>query len=373
MSDDISTVVIDVGCGSIKAGFAGDDAPKAIFPTVFGRLKQKGGMGFKESYVGSEAIAKRELLEEIKCPVQNGVIVNWDGIEKILNHSFYNELRCAPEEHPILLSEAPLNSKSQREKMTQIMFETFSPPACYMAIQGVLDLYASGRTTGIVLDIGEGVCQTVPIYEGYAMSHATRRLDLAGRDLTDYLMHLLNQRGYSFTAPYQRFVVQEMKKLCYVTPNFDDEMNKPSSMNIEKTYRFPDESNTLSLGINELFRCPEALFRPEFIGCKEKGVQNFIYDTIMACSVDVRKDFYGNIIIAGGSTMFEGFQERLQHEIQLLVSSSMKVRVVTNPDRNIFTWIGGSILGSLSSFKNIFISKEEYDETGPVIVHRKCL
>ncbi|EFA86555.1 SAP DNA-binding domain-containing protein [Heterostelium album PN500] len=374
---DTVPLVIDNGSGIVKAGFAGEEIPRAVFPSIVARPRYKAsmvGIGQKDTYVGDEAQGQRGILT-IKYPIEHGFVVNWEDMEKLWQHTFYNELRVSPEDHPVLLTEPPLNPKSNRENMAQIMFESFNVPALYVAVQAVLALYASGRTNGIVLDSGDGVTHTVPVYEGFPMAHAIMRMDFAGRDLTAYLQKLLMERGYTFYTAAEMEIIRDMKeKMCYVALDFEKQMQlSTSSIIMDRQYQLPDGQSIL-LG-SELFRCPEALFRPSLVGTDSCGVHELVYNSIMKCDMDIRKTLFGNIILSGGTTTLPGFANRLQMELESLTSEiySATVKVITPLERKYAVWIGGSILASLSCFSMCWISKEDYDINGAAVVHNNKL
>ncbi|PHT50543.1 Actin-7 [Capsicum baccatum] len=369
--DILQTIVSDNGTGMTKAGFAGDDSPRSVFPSIVGHPRHsfvRVEMGQKDAYVGDEAEHKRGILI-LKYPIEQGIVSNWDDMEKLWHHTFYNELHVASEEHPILLTEAPLNPKTNREITTQIMFEAFNIPAMYVASQAVLSLLANGRTTGMVLDSGHSVTRTVPIYEGHELPHAISRLDLGGRDLTQYLMGFLVE---GFSEFHEIAIFRHIKEtITYVALDFEQEMEKAKNKSsVEKGFELPD-GQVINIAA-ERFRCPELLFQPSLFGVEATGIHEKTYNSIMGCDVDIRKDLSANIVLSGGSTMFPGIAERMNKEITALAPSHTKIKVIAPPERKNNTWIGGSILASLSTFQKMWIAKAEYDESGPAIVHRKC-
>ena len=372
--DETHSIVCDNGSGMVKAGFTGEDAPRSVFPSIMGIPKYNQAMQgqvAREFYVGDDAQARRAVCN-LRYPIEHGIVTNWDDMEKIWHHTFYNELRVQPETHNVMLTEAPMNPRINREKMTQIMFETFNVQSMYVGIQAVLTLYSSGRTTGIVMDSGDGVSHTVPIYEGYSLPHAIGRVDMAGRDMTEHLQKLLLECGHSFMGSSGKEIVRSIKEqICYVALDFEEEMAQCSKAGSDEPFELPDGS-IINVG-SQRFRCPEALFNPTLIGLEAPGIHKMVHDSIQRCDIDVRRELYSNIVLSGGTTMYKGLPERMAKEVAQLANSNVKSKIVAPPERKYSVWIGGSILSSLTTFQNMWIRKAEYDEAGASIVHSKCI
>jgi len=363
-------VVIDNGSGVIKAGFAGDQIPKCHFSSFIGRPKHvrvMAGALEGDTFIGAKADEYRGLLN-IKYPMEHGIVQDWNDMERIWSYIYSKEqLATFSEEHPVLLTEAPLNPRRNREKAAELFFETFNVPALFISMQAVLSLYATGRTTGVVLDCGDGVTHSVPIYEGFALPHSIMRTDLAGRDVTRYLKLLLKREGCTFKTTAEFEIVKKIKEeVCYLALN----PLKEEGMEGEKTrYMLPDGS-PLDIG-NAKFRGPELLFRPDLLGEEYEGLHEVLAYAIQKSDMDLRKTLYQNIVLSGGSTLFRGFGDRLLNEVKKVAPKDIKIRISAPQERLYSTWIGGSILASLDTFKKMWVSKKEYEDEGVKAITRK--
>lgn len=352
-------LVLDNGSGNIRAGFAGADQPQVYFPAYVGRPKHVRALAGAlegDTFIGSRAQELRGLLK-IRYPLEHGIVTDWDDMERIWSYVYEHELRTLPEEHPVLLTEPPLNPRANRDTAAQILFETFNVPAVFMSIQAVLSLYASGRTTGVVLDCGDGVSHAVPVYEGFAIPSSIRRIDVAGRDVTENMQLQLRKAGHVFHTSAEKEIVRIMKeKTAYVAldPRKEERDLEQGTWKVEKKdieYVLPD-GHRIKLG-PERFRASEILFEPELVGLEYQGVHQMVVDAITRTDLDLRKNLYGSIVLSGGTTLTKGFGDRLLHEIQRLAVKDMKIKIFAPPERKYSTWIGGSILAGLSTFRRV--------------------
>ena len=330
--DGKSVIVIDNGSGFIKAGFAGNESPTSVFPSVVGYSQ-----GCGDYYIGREAENRRSILP-LRYPIQRGVITNWNDMEKLWDNVFRNELgvQLKPEEHPILLVESAKNLPNQR-KIMEIMFETFNVPSTCVISSGPPSLLALGQTTGVVVNIGDGVCNIVPIHNGSTIATACSQVYLGGCDIREYYVRLLVQKGYSSieatgVSKHNTFFVAQLAELNYSLPSD--------------------------------FQCVEPLFNPSLLQLGFEGVHHLIYNSIMKCEPDVRKDLFSNVVLSGGSTTFPGFARRLQEELIALVPPLTNINIVTSPQQRYLPWIGGSMLATDPNYQWLWMNREEYGEAG---------
>jgi centractin len=319
----------------------------------------------------------------LEYPMDKGAVVDtvgsWDAMEALWDH-VYTSKQCLnvakPEEHPVLMTEAPLNSRRNRDQMAEVYFESIRAPALFFTPPSVLSLYASGRTTGVVLDVGEGVTHAVPVYEGFALSHSVSRSDVAGRDVTRQLqLQLRRSAGLSFTTTAESELVNTIKEeTCYLTTTpvmGADGADAMMEKDAKTQYQLPDgQAVTLS---SERYQAPSVLFDPSLIGSEEPGAADILVNSIMRSDIDLRPKLYSQIVLAGGSTLTPGFGDRLLYEVRSRAPAHTRIRISAPPERCHSAYVGGSILASLATFKSMWVSRAEYDEYGVNALHRRDL
>jgi actin-related protein len=371
-----NVIVIDHGTSTCKAGFSGESTPTSITPSVLGRQKIKLIKLGKDVFIGNEALSKRGILN-LKYPIQHGIITNFGDMELLWDHIFQNELKVSPKDFPVLLTETVQNSKENKEKIIQIMFEKFSTPYLNLSNQSVLSLYSAGRQTGVVLESGDSVTSSVPIYEGSMLKDGIDCPEIAGGSITDFLIEILGSRGYGFGTMAEREIARDLKeKFCYIATDYDEEWNAAQlSSKIERNYELPDGSSIIVA--NERFKCTELLFQPSFKGLDCLGIHESCMKSILSCDEGLRKELFSNILLSGGNTLFEGFSERITKELSKSIDnvSVFAPKVISYfkfQERMFGAWIGGSMV-SKNKESNTWISQEEYQENGASIVNKKIL
>lgn len=395
MVKEIEAIVLDVGSGYVKAGLSGEDTPRSVFTNVIGtprdrasdsgmmasKVKQRFAQPPKSHYVGPDAQSRAEFLE-LSYPVERGHIRDWDALERIWEHTFGpTELNLSPEAAnlPILCMDTASTldpgqtCSSSREKMAQILFETFRVPGFYVMSTSVLSLFASGRTRGLVVEVGHGSTNVVPVFEGYAVPHAVLRTStLAGQDLNQLLRSQLASKGHMFKDS-ESHLVQEMKE-NFGRVNEKDMKNK-SNDDDDHVYELPD-GQVIQIPDADVVALGEQLFSPS---STQKGLQELIHDSIGMCDLDLQQDLYRSIVLAGGTTMLPGLARRIHQELSGL--SQQQIQVIPdfsrrergyNSQRKIAAWVGGSMFASLPMFSQVLVTKQEWEEGHETVIHRKC-
>ncbi|GMI47730.1 hypothetical protein TrCOL_g6595 [Triparma columacea] len=383
--DGDGALVLDVGSSSVKCGFSGEDAPRVLVPSVVAslgardqeRAKVLRRLGTIEGGVKSLNLGGEDT--EVQHVVNRGKVVDWDNMEKLLEGVFAVEMDAMQSDSlsvPILVAESPNTSNEDREKLTQILFENFKVSGVAFANSAVLSLFASGRTRGMLLECGSGVSHAVPVFEGFSLPHAVLKLDAAGQDVTSYL-----QKNFRKQLSYQS--IRDIKhELANCSP-----VSGPGAITKKTEYELPDGTTVLVDGIYTS-ACIDQLFDPDEYGVEnlDGGLGEIVFKSIQSCDTDVQADLFSNVVLAGGTTMTEGFSDRLKREIMNNGSDNPQISGLNvvpdargnepgyNSQRKTAAWIGGSILASLDTFAKISISKQDYEDTGSAsIVHRKAV
>ncbi|KAI6241176.1 Actin-related protein 3 [Aphelenchoides fujianensis] len=418
MAHHLPACVIDNGSGYTKLGYAGNSEPQMIMPSAIAVKdhigKFQGKIGDLDFFIGDEAMSPAAANYSVKYPVRHGIIEDWDLIEKFWSQCIFKYLRAEPEDHYFLLTEPPLNTPENREYTAEIMFETFNVPGLYIAVQAVLALAASWQSrevnqrslTGLVIDSGDGVTHCIPVADGYVIGSCIKHIPIAGRDITYFVQQMLRDREGNIPSEQSYELAKTIKagllplfivsgglqeRYCYVCPDISKEFarfdNDPQKYFVQHNgvNNITKQPFTIDVGY-EKFLAPEIFFHPEFANADFTTSISEIVDTsIQMCPIDVRRSLYENIVLSGGSTMYQSFGRRLQRDVKKLsdarlalseqlsggrVKASPKpidVQVVSHKMQRYAVWFGGSMLASTPEFYQVAHTKQEYMEKGAAI------
>ena len=401
--DEVSSLVFDLGTFNHRIGYSGEDSPKIAYQPLIGEDNEK--LYFNEyglRYINPKTKVKTFMK-------QDGTIGDFDLFEKNINYLLEDVLSLNLSEHPLLFSEPSLHNKTNRIKLTEFMFEKYKIPAIYISKSAVLSGFSCGRSTCLVFDSGHNTTYAVPVSEGYALQKCLIKSNIAGDWVSEQVEKNLEKKGINinpfykfkvkkegdkfkpeyikdditFDKSYETFwkkeIIRDIKETCLITNDeplkYDAEKDEfiPTSVNQELTYDLPDKktinlSQDRNLIIERVFNPVKEY--PEFL-----GYHQMVNNAISQADLEIKKELYSNIFLCGGNTLFTGFPERFQKQITNTNKQTFKIKIITHPsntERKFSSWIGGSILSSLGTFHQLWLSLAEFEEHGASIIERKC-
>uniref|UniRef100_A0A8C5I4C6 Actin-like protein 6A n=1 Tax=Gouania willdenowi TaxID=441366 RepID=A0A8C5I4C6_GOUWI len=414
--DEVGALVFDIGSYSVRAGYAGEDCPKADFPTVIGVTvdredgstpmetdSDKGKQSGTTHYIDTNQLRVPRENMEVMSPLKNGMIDDWDSFQAILDHTYKMHFKSEPSLHPVLMSEASWNTRAKREKLTELMFEHYNIPAFFLCKSAVLSAFANGRSTGLVLDSGATHTTAIPVHDGYVLQQGIVKSPLAGDFMSMQCRELFQELNVELVPPYmiaskcvrdhqqagrkkKRLSSLPFSTLFCVIQDFQASVLQVSDSPYDEQVaaQMPTVHYELPNGYNcdfgaERLKIPEGLFDPSnakgLSGNTMLGVGHVVTTSVGMCDIDIRPGLYGSVVVTGGNTLIQGFTDRLNRELSQKTPPSMRLKLIANNttvERRFSAWIGGSILASLGTFQQMWISKQEYEEGGKQCVDRKC-
>ena len=360
-------IIIDIGTSSIKAGLSGQEKPSLVFPNYFGKMKYSKSVGSwkeddKKEIIGNDC-DKYFGVTKLKYPLSHGIFTDAKDIEPIFEYIYSNLDMSITEikEHPVLIAEPLLNPQQNRINITKLLFDKYKIEQLFFASQPILSLFSTSSTSGAVLESGDGVTQSCIIYEGYTIPGSYKRINLGGKEVTEYLQYLLNKKGYNLNNSDGFQITKKIKEeLCEIAP-LDKKEN-----NLEiKNYTLPDDS-VIEIG-EERTIAPEILFNPLLREYEYPGIPEMLSESINKTNYDLKLQLYASILLSGGNTKMKGMKERIYKEMKKIAPKNAKVRLHTPSNPELCSWIGGNIISSLEISKEMWITSKEYMEKGNII------